>query len=311
MQIFSTETQGMINVTKKATMSGHTDCVYSLADCPEESSFFSAAGDGMVVKWNLNEPDSGKLVARVPNSVYSIAYHESSELLCVGHNYEGVHFIDWQNQKEIGNIKCTEGAIFALRPYKNMLLVGDSSGAVHMLDVEKRSVLASVKYSDKSARSIDVDPVNRQVAVGYSDHSIRILDLATLDLVSTITDHNNSVFSVRYNPDFQYLLSAGRDARIIIRENERDYVQVENIIGHMFAINNIEFSPDGKHFVTCSMDKSIKVWDSDRFKLLKVIDKARHAGHGTSVNKLLWMDYENTLISASDDRTISAWDIKF
>ena len=31
------------------------------------------------------------------------------------------------------------------------------------------------------------------------------------------------------------------------------------------------------------------------FKLLKVIDKSRHAGHGTSVNKLLWTDYQDQL----------------
>ncbi len=292
-------------------MTGHRDCVYSLAYCPDEASFFSAAGDGMVVKWNLKEPDNGQLVARVPNSVYSITYHDDTGLLCVGHNYEGVHFIDWENKKEKGSIKCTEGAIFALKSYREHLYVGDSSGAVHLLNVGERKVLASSKHSQKSARSIDVDPVNRQIAVGYSDHSIRILDMKTLALIREISDHGNSVFSVRYNPDFEFLLSAGRDAHIIIRENDRDYAQIDDIAGHMFAINNIEFSPDGKHFVTCSMDKSIKVWDSAQFKLLKVIDKARHAGHGTSVNKLLWMDYKNTLISASDDRTISAWDIEF
>ena len=57
------------------------------------------------------------------------------------------------------------------------------------------------------------------------------------------------------------------------------------------------------------MDKSIKVWDAESEKLLKVIDKSRHAGHGTSVNKLLWSDYNDQLISASDDRQISVWDI--
>jgi WD40 repeat protein len=44
---------------------------------------------------------------------------------------------------------------------------------------------------------------------------------------------------------------------------------------------------------------------------LKVIDKGRHAGHGTSVNKLLWTSFKNQLVSASDDRTISAWDLLF
>ncbi len=85
----------------------------------------------------------------------------------------------------------------------------------------------------------------------------------------------------------------------------------ESIAAHLFAINDIEYSPDGKHFATCSMDKSIKIWDAKAFQLLKVIDKARYAGHGTSVNKLYWSTYENKLISGSDDRSISVWDIDF
>ena len=78
---------------------------------------------------------------------------------------------------------------------------------------------------------------------------------------------------------------------------------------HMYAINHLSFSPDSKYFVTCSMDKSIKVWDAEKFQLLKVIDKARHAGHGTSVNKVLWSGYNNLLVSGSDDRSISVWEI--
>jgi WD40 repeat protein len=58
------------------------------------------------------------------------------------------------------------------------------------------------------------------------------------------------------------------------------------------------------------MDKSIKIWDAENFRLLKVIDKARHAGHGTSVNKLLWSEDQNRLLSVSDDRSASIWDIQ-
>ena len=59
------------------------------------------------------------------------------------------------------------------------------------------------------------------------------------------------------------------------------------------------------------MDKSIKVWEAETLQLLKVIDRARHAGHGTSVNKLLWLADGRALISASDDRTLSVWAIDF
>jgi len=107
------------------------------------------------------------------------------------------------------------------------------------------------------------------------------------------------------------LLSGYRDARLKAWSTGEPYQKVEEVVARMYAINHIEFSPDGKHFVTCSMDKSIKVWDASALKLLKVIDRARHAGHATSVNKLRWTDFNNQLLSASDDRSISVWQIIF
>ena len=81
-------------------------------------------------------------------------------------------------------------------------------------------------------------------------------------------------------------------------------------MAHMYTINSIEFNNTGSHFITGSMDKTIKLWDAHQLKLLKVIDKERFEGHLSSVNKLVWSNYKNRVISCSDDRTISLWDIK-
>jgi WD40 repeat protein len=89
------------------------------------------------------------------------------------------------------------------------------------------------------------------------------------------------------------------------------YSLEKSIVAHMYAINHIAFSPQETLFVTCSMDKSIKVWDAITFQLLKVIDRARFAGHGTSVNKLLWTTYHGQIVSGSDDRTLSVWQLTF
>ena len=94
-------------------------------------------------------------------------------------------------------------------------------------------------------------------------------------------------------------------------EDKKVLYLIEDIVAHMYAINHINYHLNGHYFVTCSMDKSIKIWDAHTFKLTRVIDKGRYAGHGTSVNKLLSMPNKNSLISCSDDRTISVWDINF
>jgi WD40 repeat protein len=167
------------------------------------------------------------------------------------------------------------------------------------------------KHSENKARTMAVHAQRGELAVGYSDHFIRIFDLDMLVLKHEWQAHVNSVFTLRYSPDGQYLFSGSRDARLKVWDVQAGYLLAAEVVAHLYAINHIEFSPDAKHFVTCSLDKSIKVWDTEALQLLKVIDKARHAGHGTSVNKLLWTSFESQLLSASDDRSISAWQLLF
>jgi WD40 repeat protein len=263
----------------------------------------------MVVKWDLHDMDKGELVAKVPNSVYAIHYLPDTDFLVVGHNYEGIHLIDWKRKKEVASLKCTTGAIFDIKSLGTQLFIGDSGGNLTVVDLKEWKVQHTVRLSEKSLRTIAVNAQRGELALGFSDHIIRILSLNQLDLRKELTNHSNSVFTLTYDPNRDLLFSAGRDAHLLVWDAARDHDVKDDIIAHMYAINDITFSADGKHFVTCSMDKSIKVWDANSISLLKVIDKARHAGHGTSVNRTLWL--QDALISASDDRTISAWSLEF
>lgn len=298
-----------IKVTRLQTFTGHRDCVYTLQGSGSVRFFFSGAGEGMVVRWDVQNPDQGELIAKLPNSVYALHYHPKNDLLIAGHNYDGIHVLDWENKREVGSLHITKAAIFDIQSHESKIIVASGDGIITCMDLNTLSVLQQKKHSDKNARTIAIHEKRGEVAVGYSDNFIRVFDLDTLSLKHEWKAHNNSVFTVQYTPDGNLLLSGSRDARLKGWDVQSGYKQAAEIAAHLYAINHIEFSPDGKHFVTCSMDKSIKVWDLEGLKLLKVIDKARHAGHGTSVNKLLWT--ADQLLSASDDRSISAWDIEF
>jgi len=298
-----------VNVNRLHSFSGHRDCVYTLQSSNAEQFFFSGAGDGMIVKWNHNSPEQGELIAKLPNSIYALHYHNNSNLLIAGHNYDGIHLLEWENKKESGSLHFTEAAIFDIQSLNGNVYVASGDGMLSCIDLEKLLVVQKKKQSEKNARTLAIHSERGELAVGYSDNYIRIFDLDTLALKQEWPAHGNSVFTVRYSPDGNFLFSGSRDARLKVWDVQAGYLPVTEIVAHIYAINHIDFSPDGKHFVTCSMDKSIKVWDLEELKLLKVIDKARHAGHGTSVNKLLWT--ADRLLSASDDRSISAWDIQF
>lgn len=299
-----------IQIQRLHSLTGHRDAIYTLHPAKAASRFFSGSGDGMVVLWDLSAPETGELIAKLPNSVYALHYLPGEDLLVAGHNYEGIHLLDWQNKKEVGSLKMSAAAIFDLQAIGRNLVVAAGDGRVSQVNLKTLSIERDVQASDKSARTIAVNHSRGEIAVGFSDFFIRVFD-EKLTLKHEWRGHENSVFTLKYSPDGNTLLSGSRDARLKVWDADSGYKKAEEVVAHLFAINHIEFSPDGKHFVTCSMDKSIKVWDAAALKLLKVIDKARHAGHGTSVNKLLWTNHHNQLVSASDDRSISVWQIIF
>jgi len=298
-------------VNKLHTLKGHRDSVYTLQGSSDNRFIFSGSGDGMVVLWDMAEPEQGQLIAKLPNSVYALHHHNESNHLIAGHNYDGIHVIDWKNKKELGSLQLTTAAIFDIQSVGRELFVATGDGSLLKVDAMNLTILGQAQQASKSARAIAISKSRGEVAVGYSDNFIRVFDFDSLKLMHEWNAHANSVFTVRYTPDEKLVLSGSRDARLKAWDADNKYTQAAEVVAHLYAINHLDFSPDGKHFVTCSMDKSIKVWDTEKLKLLKVIDKARHAGHWTSVNKVLWTSYNDQVLSASDDRTISIWGINF
>jgi WD40 repeat protein len=299
-----------LQVLKFDTFSGHSDCVYTLCKGEKSHVFYSSGADGQVVKWDLQKPDIGELIARVPASVYALAYHESTKLLWVCQNGEGIHRIDPITKIEHSNLKITFSSIFDIQFYENLAFLAAADGIIFIVDIEKFALLKTIKASEMSARTIAINSKTGEFAVGFSDFTIKIFNIADFSLKFVINAHNNSVFTLKYSPDRLYLISGSRDAHLKKWDVLKNYQLLTDVPAHMYAINDIFFANDGKLFASCSMDKSIKIWDAEHMKLLKVLDKARHAGHGTSINKLLWTDFNEFLISASDDRKISVWKIE-
>lgn len=299
-----------IQVTKLHTLAGHKDSVYSLEGV-SDSQFVSGAGDGMIVLWDLNKPKDGHLIAKLENSIYAIHQEFERGHLLVGHNYDGVHVIDWKNRKELGSINFTQAAIFSINSHEGFAFVGTDDGEVVVIDINELKIIHRITLSNQRVRSIAINPISSELAIGSSDAIIRILDLKSYKSKHELTAHTKSIFKLQYSPDYISLISTSRDAHLIVWNVDQDYNLQKDIVAHMYSINDITYNLPGTLFATCSMDKSIKVWDASSYKLLKVIDKVRHSGHGTSVNKLWWNNAKDELVSASDDRSISVWDIQF
>jgi WD40 repeat protein len=287
------------------TCSGHKAALYTLAPGRSPRHFLSAGGDGWIVEWDLDDPETGHLLASVDTQIYSMYAMPERNLVLAGNMNGGVHWIRYDRPELTRNVLHHKKGVYDIKVIGDRVLTAGGEGLLTVWDLETGHAQESYHLSNQSLRTIAYSAEREELAVGASDGSIYLLNSETLGLKKVLTGaHEPSVFSLAYTPDGRHLLSGGRDAILRIWKTE-DFLPISEQPAHWYTVNHILFSPDGDFFATASRDKTVKIWDAQTFSLLKVLDTIRDNGHINSVNRLLWLP--GSLISASDDRSVKIW----
>ena len=84
-----------------------------------------------------------------------------------------------------------------------------------------------------------------------------------------------------------------------------DWPRNEHVLqGHTNSVRSVAFSPDGRHIVSGSRDKTIRVWDAQTG--CQVGNPLQ--GHTDSVNSVAFSPDGRQIVSGSSDKTIQIWD---
>ena len=78
----------------------------------------------------------------------------------------------------------------------------------------------------------------------------------------------------------------------------------EGLVGHQKAVLSLACSPDGKHIVSGSEDRTLLIWDAETHSVVR----GPLEGHTASVNTVVYSVDGMRIISGSWDETIRIWD---
>ncbi|MEY3369113.1 MAG: hypothetical protein RI973_2268 [Bacteroidota bacterium] len=297
-----------MRITKETQLSGHNAAIFALQVESDGRHLLSGAGEGWVARWDLQQPDTGKLLARIDNRVFSLCHLESQDTLVIGNMDGGVHWVNLSDPGKTRNVAHHQKGVFDLVLHRDSLFSAGGDGLLSRWNIHSGRAMESLQLSSQPLRCLAFHPGRRELAVGSSNRQIYLLDPDSLEIKKNIPQaHGHSVFSLCYSPDGRLLLSGGRDAHLKAWDLQQDGTLLTSLPAHLFTINSIAFHPGGRMFATGSRDKTVKIWDAEDFSLLKVLEGNRDGGHFNSVNKVCWTAQGDRLISAGDDRTLIVW----
>ncbi|KAA6425985.1 MAG: pre-mRNA-processing factor 17-like [Trebouxia sp. A1-2] len=124
--------------------------------------------------------------------------------------------------------------------------------------------------------------------------------------VHTWSGHTKGVNAIRFFPKTGHLLlSAGLDGKIKMWDVNGSGKCMRTYMGFTKGVKDINFSNDGKRFLSTSYDKVIKLWDTETGQVIKTFGE----------NKMFYVakfhpEQQNMMLAGCSDKKVYQWDLE-
>eukprot|EP00056_Hartaetosiga_gracilis_P021873 m.26964 g.26964 ORF g.26964 m.26964 type:complete len:489 (-) comp9309_c0_seq1:1083-2549(-) len=293
----------MFTATPKKTCKGHKNWVQCVAWSPDGQYVASGSSDTQVRVWNADQA--------------SIACKPLK-----GHK-KYVTWISWEP------MHCCKHKV------ANRLVSSSADGTVKVWDVSLGRQTMSLSNHSKPVKCV-LWGGGGFIYTASQDTTIKVWRASDGALCRTLKGHAHWVNSLSLNVDSalrmgafnergviegdvietslsryeklrgerEVLVSASEDHTLILWHPEEDKKPINRLTGHQRPINFVKFSPDGRWILSCSFDKSAKLWN----KKGEYITTFR--GHVGPVFRCSWAPDSRLVITGSEDSTLKLWNLK-
>lgn len=253
-----------LEVTRKKVYTGHKGGIYTLSlKQDDDSKFLSASGDGMAVLWPVDGEDEGQLLSNVPTNIFSIAQ----------------------------------------LPERNLLLLGQLQGGIHVLDTEQNRELRHLKVHDKGVFDLMLMNNNRTLLATGGDGSISVWDTSDFSLQQQVKISDESLRKMAMHPEGDDFAVGASDNCIYIID-ARSFEIRDQLPCHKNSVFSVCYSPDGKTLLAGSRDAYFSVWDvGENYELRQSV-----AAHLFTLNDIVYRPDGRLFATAGRDKEVKIWD---
>ncbi|MBK4731303.1 protein kinase [Oxynema sp. CENA135] len=262
--------------------------ICAIALIPQAQAIATAGGDGTVKFWDLATGEELQEIRTQPSGPLAIAIAPDGRLLACA---KADGRIDLWQLWQLSPQDLRRG----LAP----LLVRTLSGHT--------SLVGSVAFC----------PDKQTLASGSRDRTLKLWDLQTGRLRQTFAEHGDRVTSVAFNPQWatttpersHCLVSSSANGEIALWQIDKCELQ-HLLYGHRGEVYAVAVSGDGRHLVSSSWDRTVKIWQWGDDPLMMPALTHILTGHVLPVGAIACSPDGQTCATASHDSTIKLWNLE-
>jgi outer membrane protein assembly factor BamB len=149
--------------------------------------------------------------------------------------------------------------------------------------------------------AVAFSPDSRQLAIGAGNGTVCIWNAAAGEKTATLAGHADAVAALTWSADGSMLASSGHDGAAIVHRLARDGMTGKHVVlrAHTGAVLALAFAPGGQLLFSGGIDGTIREWDTQTNRSLRVL-----RDHSSWINGLTVDRSGILLASASSDQTL-------